>query len=234
MRKRVVLLHTSLVFFEREPLLFDLLKQHLPDVEIANIVDDSILKEVIDQQGISRGHIRRMCFYAMAAENMAARVIFNTCSSLGPTMDVARQLVSIPIVKIDDGMAEEAARVSGPIAVLATVPSTIGPTIDLIRQHAGKAGSMVEPTGILCEGAFEILIQGDPERHDELVSQKAKEASQWAKTLVLAQCSMARLAPRLSDETGLRVLSSPLSGVMELKRVLEQTSVQVHSTIGGA
>jgi len=222
MAKRVALLHTSFVFFQRERLLFDLIEKMLSDVEVTNIVDDTMLKEVMERGHITPDITRRMCHYVLAAQAIGVDVIFNTCSSLGPTMDVARALVDIPIVKIDDGMAEKAAREGKRIAVLATVPTTLKPTIDLIMEKAIDIATKPEPKPALCDGAFEILLGGDKDRHDDMVSQKAKEVSRWADTLVLAQCSMARLAPRLSQETGLPVLSSPELGVSRLKQVLEQ------------
>lgn len=135
-------------------------------------------------------------------------------------MDAARQIVDIPIVKIDEGMAEVAAREGQQVGVLATVPTTLGPTIDLIQEKATKLQKTIESRPFLSDGAFQILMSGDVARHDDAVVKKAEEASQWANSLVLAQCSMARLAPRISAEVGVPVLSSPRLGVEHLKRVL--------------
>ncbi len=220
MSKRVALLHTSLVFFQRERLLFDLFAELLPDVELINIIEDKILKQVMDRGCITPDVTRRMCYYVLAADAMGVDAVFNCCSSLGPTMDAARQLVSIPIIKIDEGMAEEAARHGEKVAVLATVPTTLKPNIDLIQEQAKVLGKVVSTREGLCAGAFELLMGGDAERHDDMVATKAKELSCWADTLVLGQCSMARLAPRLSQETGRTVLASPRLGIMRLKKVL--------------
>jgi len=219
--KRVALLHTSFVFFQRERLLFDLLEELLPNVELINIVEDKMLREVMDKGYITPDVTRRMCYYVLAAEAMGVDAVFSTCSSLGSTMDVAKELVDIPIVKIDEGMAEKAAREGQRISVLATVSTTLKPTINLIAEKAQAIGKKIEAREALCRGAFELLMKGDMDCHDDMVADKASEASQWADTVVLAQCSMARLAPRLSTETGLPVLSSPRLGVEHLKRVLE-------------
>jgi Asp/Glu/hydantoin racemase len=221
MHKNVALLHTSFVFFERERLLFDTFEELLPEVDLVNIVDDKMLSEVMEKGAISTNVIRRMCMYVLAADAMEVDAIFSTCSSLGPAVDVARQLVSTPVVKIDEGMAEKAAKEGKKIGVLATVPTTLKPTIDLIKEKGVILKKKLETKDALCEGAFELLMQNEIERHDDMVSQKAKEVSQWADTLVLAQCSMARLAQRLSNEVGLPVLSSPRLGVAHLKTILK-------------
>ncbi len=220
MSKRVALLHTSLVFFQRERLLFELFEELLPDVELINIIEDKMLKQVMDAGGITPDVARRMCYYVLAAEAMGVDAVFNTCSSLGPTMNAARQLVNIPIIKINEGMAEEAAQHGENVAVLATVPTTLKPNIDLIQEQACLLGKSVSTREALCAGAFELLMAGQAERHDDMVASKAKEVSSWADTLVLGQCSMARLAPRLAQETGRTVLASPRLGIMRLKKEL--------------
>ena len=220
MKKNVALIHTSLVFIERELLLFQLLDEILPDVIKVNIIEDQMLQEVMDQGAISADIIKRMCYYALSAEAMGADVIFNTCSSLGPAIDVAKPMLNIPVVKIDDAMAKKAARDGCKIAVLATVPSTLKPTVDLIQEKARLSDKKIEIKEILTKGAFEILMSGNPEQHDEMVTQQAISASDWADTIVLAQCSMARLSPRLSEATQLPVLSSPKLGVEHLRDVL--------------
>ncbi|RJP50398.1 MAG: Asp/Glu/hydantoin racemase [Anaerolineaceae bacterium] len=220
MKKKVALLHTSFVFIQRERLLFEIFAELLPDVELINIVDDGMLRDVVRLGKIPPEITKRMCHYVLAAEAMGVDAIFNTCSSLGPTMDTARKLTSLPIVKIDDGMAELAARTGNRIGILATVPTTLPPTNALVQEKAAQIGCTVETREALSVGAFDLLMSNQVERHDDMVAQTAKELSSWADTLVLAQCSMARLAPRLEGEVGRPVLSSPRLGVMHLKKIL--------------
>jgi Asp/Glu/hydantoin racemase len=220
MAKKVALLHTSFVFIQRERLLFDIFSELLPEVELVNIVDDTMLRDVIREGKISPSTTRRMCHYVLGAEAMGVDAIFNTCSSLGPTMDTARQITSLPIVKIDDGMAERAANSGERIGILATVPTTLPPTSALIQEKAVISGRRIETREALSKGAFDLLMSNHVEEHDAMVSQTARDAASWADLLVLAQCSMARLAPRLEAEVGLPVLSSPRLGVAHLKTIL--------------
>lgn len=221
MPKKVALLHTSFVFIQRERLLFDMFAEILPDVKLVNIVDDNMLAEVMRTQTIAPEIIRQMTYYVLAADSMGVDAIFSTCSSLGPAVDVARHLVKTPVVKIDDGMAEKATRDGQNIGVLATVPTTLPPTVALIQEKAAEYGTSVNTRQALSRGAFELLMDNQVEQHDAMVAQTACEMAEWADTLVLAQCSMARLAPRLQEETGRPVLSSPRLGVERLKAVLE-------------
>jgi Asp/Glu/hydantoin racemase len=218
----VAMLHTSFVFVNVEPMIGDLLRELLPDAHVIDFVDGDVLATGQREGEVSPNSVRRMCHLAEAAEDAGAEVIFSACSSLGPAIDVARRLVHVPIVKIDDAMAREAVRRATRIGVLATVPSTLGPTADLIRAHAAEAGRTITLIPSLCEGAFQILMAGDRERHDAMVSEGARALAADVDLIVLAQASMARLAPRLAEETGMDVLSSPRMGVEELARVLAE------------
>src|SRR6478672_1636710 len=166
----------------------DLIAELIPDAEVIHFVDSDVLATVVREQGISTNSEVRMTRLAQAAEAAGADIIFSACSSLGPALDVAAQNVDTPVVKIDEAMAIQAARDGDRIGVLATVPTTLGPTSDLIQSKADEIGRSITLERRLCEGAFEVLI-------------------------VLAQASMSRLAVVLQEKTKMTVLSSPRLGV---------------------
>lgn len=193
----------------------------MPKAEVVHFVDSDVLATVMREQGISDRSTSRMVHLAQAAEDAGADVIFSACSSLGPAMEVARRNVETPIVRIDDGMSRKAVETATRIGVLATVPTTLGPTVDLIEQKAVEMGKEIEVERQLSEGAFEILMGGDKERHDEMVVESARKLAPSVEILVLAQASMTRLAPRLKEETSLEVLTSPRSGIEYVRQVLQ-------------
>lgn len=209
MKHRMAVLHTSFVFINVEKVFAKLFEELLPDVEVVDFVDSSILADVREAGSINKNHVRRMVNLASAAEAAGADLIFSACSSLGPTMDVARGLVKTPIVKIDDAMAQRAVELGKRIGVMATVPTTLPPTVDLINYWAGEVGQVVSTKKVLCEGAFEILMSGDKSKHDKMVTDNAKVLSQEVDVIVLAQASMSRLAPALTKICGIPVLGSP-------------------------
>ena len=220
MTKKVAMLHTSFVFVNVEPTVTDLFEEILPDVEVVHFVDSGVLATVMEEGSISEASTKRMVYMAQAAEEAGADVIFSACSSLGPTMDVAGEVVNVPIVKIDDGMSRQAAERATRIGVLATVATTLEPTVNLIEEKAAALGKEVTIKRMLTEGAFETLMGGEKELHDQMVSESAQELAGEVEIIVLAQASMARLAPRLAEETGLEVMTSPRLGVEYVKQTL--------------
>lgn len=228
MTKRVGILHTSLVFINREPMLRDLLEEVLgDDVALVDFVDSEVLAAVMRDGEVSDASVERMRHLAQAAVAAEVDVIFSACSSLGPAMDQFRDQLPVPLVKIDEAMARAAAGSAGEIGVLATVPTTLGPTSALIRQQASALGREVTIHEQLCEGAFDLLMAGDAGEHDERVVTTAASFADRIEVIVLAQASMTRLAPRIEDATGRLVLSSPRLGVEDLARVLSAATAGV-------
>ena len=222
MTKRVAILHTSLVFMNVELMIKEIFQELLPDIEIVDIIDTKILADVQGKDGITPSVTKRMTYMAQAAEQSGAGIIFSACSSLGPTIDTARQAVNVPIIKIDDAMAQQAVEKGSEIGVLATVPTTLGPTADLIEHKATKAGKEIHIHRKLCEGAFDKLMAGEHESHDQMVLDGALSLAPQVDAIALAQASMTRLAPMLSEKTGLEVLTSPRLGVEYVKQRLDQ------------
>ncbi len=221
MPKTLACIHTSMVFINVETMMNEIFKEVMPNTRRINIVDDSLLADVMATGHISPVVIKRMCKYVEAAEETGADAVLSLCSSLGPTMDVARQLVSIPVIKIDDAMTEEAAKRANRIGVMATVPTTLGPTVDLIRSKARAINKQPHIEPALVDGAFKILMNGDRDLHDRMVSEAARKLAKEVDLIVLAQASMTRLVPSLSDATGLCVLSSPRLAIEYTKRLLD-------------
>ncbi len=98
--------------------------------------------------------------------------------------------------------------------------ATLGPTARLVERKAAEAKKTLIVHRHLAEGAFDVLVGGDPQTHDDMVAEEIIKAAHKSDIVVLAQASMARIVPLLGNRVSVPVLSSPLSGVKELKRVV--------------
>ncbi len=216
--KTVVAIHTAMPMVDPTKELF---AEHLPDVRLINIVDDSLIQDVIRDDKVSAAVAKRLMNYFHSAVDAGADVIFNTCSSVGEVAIMAREFISVPLIKIDDAMAQKAVENYAKIGVLATLPSTLGPTVKLIKRISDQLSKKVVTEEGLAEGAFEALMTGDNEKHDKRILDTSVNLADKVDVFVLAQGSMARMETRITGETGKQVLSSPLSGVLNVKSVIE-------------
>jgi aspartate/glutamate racemase len=217
MKRKVAVIHTSFVSVNDLKALF---REFIPEVEMINIVDDSLLPEVMANGAITPAVVRRMSRYARQAEELGAELILNQCSSVGEAVDQIRPAIQIPYLKVDEPMAEEAVRLGRKIAVVATVASTMGPSVRLVQAAARKAGREVEVIECLVDGALDILMkEGNREKHNRLVKEKIESVAGQVDVIVLAQGSMIVLLPELGH-IPIPVLTSPALGVQRLREVL--------------
>ncbi|APR35623.1 aspartate/glutamate racemase family protein [Paraburkholderia sp. SOS3] len=215
----IVVVHTGPVTVQP---LKDQFKDQLPDARVINIVDDSLLNDVRAAGHLTPEVTQRMYSYMSNAQAMNADYILNACSSVGEAVDQLRGIIRTPIVKVDEAMALEASRIGKRIGVVATVKTTLEPTVRLIRKKAAEHKREVTVIERVAEEAFEALLAGDTARHDEILKQTIVGLADEVDVVVLAQVSMARLVPSLGN-TRVPVLSSPQSGVKMLIEALQHT-----------
>jgi aspartate/glutamate racemase len=217
--KTVAAVHTGVLMVDLVKTLFTEL---LPDVRLLNIVDDSVVPEAVQAGKVTPAIAKRLIGYYFAGIDAGADIVFNTCSSVGEVADLGRQLVNVPLVKIDEPMAIKAVERTDKIGVLATLPSTLGPTVRLVKTQAKCLGKTINVVEGLADGAFQSLIAGDPAKHDQIIVETASRIAAQVEIFVLAQASMARMEAVLTEKTGKPVLSSPRLGVLAVKATLEE------------
>lgn len=195
--KSLALIHTSATLV---PIFAQLCKDKLPGVQTFNIVDDSLVRAINARGSLTADIARRVAGYISSAEAGGADQILVTCSSIGPAVEAAAPFAGVPVLRVDQPMADAAVRAGRRIGVIATLPTTLNPTTDLVRRRAALAGKPIELTAKLCEGAFEALMSGDAARHDTIVAGALRELSTQVDVILLAQASMARVVDTLSAE----------------------------------
>jgi len=218
MPKTLGLIHTSATLV---PMFARLCEEKLADVDVFNIVDDSLIKDVIRRNQLTPHTARRVVDHVASAESAGADAILVTCSSIGPAAEAASRLVQPLVLRVDQPMADEAIRMGKRIGVLATLRTTLEPTTDLIRRRAAAGNQDVVVAAKLCEGAFEALMSGDSARHHEMIRSALVELAGQVDVIVLAQASMATAAELLAaDERPTPILTSPPLAVDYLATVL--------------
>jgi Asp/Glu/hydantoin racemase len=203
--KRLAVLHTVAMLADR---FKGMLRERVPDLDTFHMLDESLLQDLM-RHGPSPIVTRRVVAFASLAADAGADLILFTCSSTSPGVDVARQVVATPILKIDDPMAEKAVRTGRRIGLLCTAASTVEPSTNLVRSHAARLQREVAVESRLVDGAFQALQGGDRDRHDALIGDAAADLAPRSDVLILAQASMAHLAEPLAERLPLPVLASP-------------------------
>lgn len=217
-KKRLGLVHTSATLV---PVFAALCKEKLPNVEVFNIADDSLVRGIREAGSLTATIARRVAGYLESAELAGADYIMVTCSSIGPAVEAGAKLMGVPVLRVDQPMADKAVATGKRIGVIATLSTTLEPTADLIQRRAAMAGKQIELTSKLVEGAFEALMAGDGATHDTKVAAALRELLQQVDVVVLAQASMARVVDSLAaTDKRVPILASPGIAVDYLATVL--------------
>jgi Asp/Glu/hydantoin racemase len=216
--KKLGLIHTSATLV---PIFAQLCREKLPGVETFNIADDSLVKGIIAAGKLTAQISRRVAGYLESAELAGADYILVTCSSIGPAVEAGAKLIGVPVLRVDQPMADRAVATGRRIGVIATLRTTLEPTADLIHRRAVAAGKEATLDSRLAEGAFDALMSGDAARHDALVAGALAELAKDVDVIVLAQASMARVVDSLPpDQKRVPILASPAIAVDYLATVL--------------
>ena len=198
MERKVSVIHTTVVTCDG---INSRLKALVPDAEVMNIVDDSLLNDVKKEGMLTKEVTRRLLTYALEAQDWGAELI--------------------PYFKIDEPMARIAVEKGEKIAVYGTVKTTLEPSARLISRIAEAEKKKVVVDSYLASDAFEALtVEKNQEKHNQILESLIRNTGNQYDVLVLAQASMSVLIPCLADITK-PILSSMDSGVEAAAKALK-------------
>ncbi len=129
---RIAFLHTGAVVIAP---VADLAREHLGSATTVNYLDDKIVADLGDPE-LAASVPERIADLVLAAQSAGADIVMLTCSSISHLAAPTAARVGIPVLRIDEAMADEAVSIGSRIAVLATLATTLTPTTALIRERA--------------------------------------------------------------------------------------------------
>jgi Asp/Glu/hydantoin racemase len=206
MVKKIGFVHTGVAIAD---MFKPMIAERLPGIATFHIVDDSLIQDLLQEGEFTPSILKRLCNQIELAEEAGAEMIMVTCSSIAPGVDVARKMVRVPVMKVDEPMAAKAVSLSDNIGVMATAKTTMAPSVNLIKEKAAEAKKQITIHQTLSSEAFDCFLRGDMQTHDRIVKDAARELKGKVGVIVLAQASMGHLAEAIQDITGVPVLKSP-------------------------
>ena len=214
---RVAFLHTGAVVIAP---VAELAREFLPGVDTVNYLDDRIVADLRDESRAA-GVAARVAELVRAAKTAGADAVMLTCSSISQLAVTTADEVGIPVLRIDEAMADEAVATGDRIAVLATLPTTLEPTLALIGERAALAGAGPTVVSEVIDGAFAAVSGGDRASHDRLVADAITRVAADADVVVLAQASMASAAD--AAHVDVPVLTSLRPGIQRLRDIVTRS-----------
>ncbi|MFC4811149.1 aspartate/glutamate racemase family protein [Paenibacillus sp. GCM10023250] len=215
--RKLAIIHTTPLTVEP---LKGLALSLMPGLDVVNLVDDSVLPQLA-ANGARIEEVRgRWSDYARIAEQLGADCILNACSSIGELCAQVQPEIGVPIVRIDEAVAEYAVSRAARIGVAATLATTLVPTQRQLRAKAEEAGREVELVPVVASTAYQLLLAGDKDGHDNELAEALRKLAADTELVVLAQASMARVVERFAPAERARFLTSPEPGMNRVRDTL--------------
>ena len=214
---RIVLIHATPVSIEP---IMNVFRQEWPQAKPVNILDDALSTDLQSAGQLTPDISKRIITLARYACDIGAEAILYSCSAFGSAIDEAKKAVSIPVLKPNEAMFEDALKAGNRLGLLATfgpsIPSMKAEFYDLARIENSSATL----DSILVENAMDLLAEGDAETHNRLLAEAAPRISD-CDAIMLAQFSTACALKDVGHAVRCQVLTSPHSAVAKLKTILD-------------
>ena len=220
--KKVSLIHTvrqGYLHFGEE------IQRALPDVFIANTLDEELAREAVEC-GISSHLANRFFLTSKLAESTGADLIVCACTSMIPLIDTVRPFIGVPLILIDDELHRQAPKMGKRVAIFATAESALLPTKEKFEKSVQQqhAGEKILST-FVCPEANGYMRSGNMEAHDRCVLQAAQQIKD-VDVVILAQYSITHLTAQLEKICGCPVMGSGAYCIQEISKILGISSVK--------
>lgn len=190
------------------------------DVSITNIMDDSLLSETLANGGVSKSSLMKIINYAQAAKMAGADGVVVTCTSINEATERIKSFLDIPIINIEEPVAEMAVANGVKIGVIGTIPTSPTAIGRTIKQKALEMNKEIEIVNCVVDGAFDVLCSGDRLKHDEMVCEALYKLAKEVDVIAFAQISMSLLK---HDEVDVPLYKIGESGFMKMKKLIEES-----------
>ena len=155
MSLRIVLIHAVPMAIEPIKYAFNEL---WPEPEVVNLFDDSLSVDRAKSNVLTTDMEKRFSDLGNYAESIGADGILFTCSAFGPAIDKVAYKLTIPVLKPNEAMFEQALNTGHKIGMLATFEQSIASMSRVlqIRNSLSATGSLDTK---LAKGAMEFLTR---------------------------------------------------------------------------
>ena len=217
MEELLGLVHTTRLVVERSHVA---ITKELPDCKPVHLLDETLLMDFAETGGVNARARRKLLAMVRSAEEAGAAMVLVTCSSLGDAVYEVQEFADIPVLKIDEPMAEEVVRSAHTVGILATAPSAVAGTRDLVDRVAKRTGKEIQLRPFICADAGAHLARG-MEDFSRYLAEEAGKACRDVDALIVAQLSMCGLEDFIDQDIAGNIYTSLPYAVRKIKAMLD-------------
>ena len=216
MSTRIVLIHATPVAIQP---VMDAFARDWPEAETVNLLEDALSRDLARTGVLDEAMMKRFETLAGYAMHIGADAILFTCSAFGEAIEAVAKPATIPILKPNEAMFEEAVASQGTVGLLTTFEPSAPSMEKEFADLAAQRGSRAQCQTLWVPDAMAALAAGDGATHDRLIAAAAPQLAH-CDAIMLAQFSMAQAQTAVQEVVSAPILTSPASAVARLKVAL--------------
>lgn len=190
-----------------------------PEAERVNILDDSLPRDREKSVELSPNLLQRFAALGQYTRQIEADGVLFTCSAFAVAIEAVARAQSVPVLKPNEAMFEDALGHGRRIGMLATFAPSIASMEKEFRNLAAARGMDAEIRTHCVPEAMTALGRGDVETHNAMLADAARNLA-GSDAILLAQFSTSRAEQAVAARVSVPVLTSPGSAVLKMKAAL--------------
>ena len=215
MPKRIFLVHPTMLAM---PPVDQAFKTLWPDATIVNVLDESLYNDIPADGKLAPEIFTRLSNLFRHCELSRADGIVFSGSTFGPAVEEARKTVTIPVLRIEEAMMDEAATHGGSVLLACTQKRAQPVVRGTLEAAAKRTGKPIAITELWVSGAREALVKGDNDTHDRLIAEQSAAAGDFDQ-IVFGMMSMAPAKTKMSPALARKVLTAGEATVARMKQL---------------
>lgn len=218
MTKTIVLLHATPVAMQP---IKAAMTERWPDATAIHLLDEGLSLERAKSEPLTDELLRRFVRFGLYGRDMNADGILATCSAFGEALEALAEEVSIPVLKPNEAMFEQALAAGSRIGMIATFAPAIAGMESEFYAMARKLNKTASLRTVCAQGAIEQLRAGNDDAHNARVAEYAQQLAD-CDAIMLAHFSTSRALNAVQAATSIPVLAAPQAAVDKMKRRVSQ------------
>lgn len=220
MKYKIVFIHASPAAIAPLNLYF---QEHAKEMEWIHMLDDGLMS-MFKNNDMEKAVERITKLITDAREYYQVQAAIITCSSLSleATEEISSGII-FPLFKIDKPMAQQAVAMGEKIGLVASFEPGMKASASLLLSAACDAGKKIEIIPVLETRAYDALLSGDAELHNNTLLKAILENLKNNKpdVLVLSQVSMIPVAGLVRNVVDLPVLTPAETCLGEVRKLIK-------------
>jgi Asp/Glu/hydantoin racemase len=193
----------------------DAFRRHWPEAELANLLDDALSRDRNRDGALTPQLSRRIAALAQYGIDAGASAVLYTCSAFGEAIEAVKREQTVPVLRPNEAMLEDALRHGRRVGMLAT----FAPTVPALEAEMRALDRQINVKSVCVPEAMAALDAGDRATHDRLLALAAPQLG-ICDVVILAQFSMAGAREAVARAVSCPVLTSPDSAVRRLRELV--------------